>query len=300
VFRATLNLTTPTSTGSTYAWTGPSGYTSTSQNPTRTNVTTAMAGTYTVTVTNGGCTATSSVTVVINASPTATATANTPLCTGATLNLSTPAVTGATYAWSGPGGYTATTRNPSRTNVTTTMAGTYTVTVTNGGCSATSSVTVVINTSPSALATANSPLCTGETLNLTTPAVTGATYAWSGPNGYSSSAQNSSISNVTMSMAGDYEVVVNIGSCSATSTVTVVINTTPTATATNDGPLCEGNNLNLNTPSVSGAIYSWTGPNGFTSAVNNPTITSITSSDAGLYEVTVTVGNLFYYFIDTS
>jgi hypothetical protein len=154
----------------------------------------------------------------------------------------------------------------------------------------TSSVTVVINTSPSALATANSPLCTGETLNLTTPAVTGATYAWSGPNGYSSSAQNSSISNVTMSMAGDYEVVVNIGSCSATSTVTVVINTTPTATATNDGPLCEGNNLNLNTPSVSGAIYSWTGPNGFTSAVNNPTITSITSSDGGLYEVTVTVG----------
>ena len=32
----------------------------------------------------------------------------------------------------GPGGYPSTTRNPSRTNVTTAMAGTYTVTVTNG------------------------------------------------------------------------------------------------------------------------------------------------------------------------
>ncbi len=288
---STLNLSTPAVTGATYAWTGPGGYTSTTRNPSRTNVTTAMAGTYTVTVTNGGCTATSSVTVVINASPTATASANGPLCTGATLNLSTPAVTGATYAWTGPGGYTSTTRNPSRTNVTTAMAGTYTVTVTNGGCTATSSVTVVINTQPTATASSNTPLCEGATLNLSTPAITGATYAWTGQNSYTSSTRNPSITNVTTGMTGTYTVTVTNGSCTATSSVNVVVNASPTALAGSNGPLCEGATLNLNTPTVATATYAWTGPNGFNSSLQNPTLSTITTAMAGTYNLTVTLGS---------
>ena len=253
MYRTTLNLSTPAVTGATYAWTGPGGYTSTTRNPSRTNVTTAMAGTYTVTVTNGGCTATSSVTVVITAAPTATATANSPLCSGSTLNLSTPAVTGATYAWTGPGGYTSTTRNPSRTNVTTAMAGTYTVTVTNGGCTATSSVTVVINASPTATAASNGPLCAGAALNLSTPAVTGATYAWTGPNSFTSTLQNPTIASTTTLMAGTYTVTVTNGGCTAASSVTVAIGSQPTATATSNGPLCSGATLNLSTPTVAGS-----------------------------------------------
>ncbi len=59
----------------------------------------------------------------------------------------------------------------------------------------------------------------------------------------------------------------------------------PIATAGNNGPLCLGSALNLS--SGGGSAYSWTGPNGFTSTVQNPFITNFTSGDAGAYTVTV-------------
>jgi large repetitive protein len=69
-----------------------------------------------------------------------------------------------------------------------------------------------------------------------------------------------------------------------------VVNTIPaTPTASNGGPYCEGATIQLNTPTVSGATYSWTGPNGFTSSLQNPTRTNATTADAGTYSVTVTV-----------
>ena len=66
----------------------------------------------------------------------------------------------------------------------------------------------------------------------------------------------------------------------------------PTPTATNTGPYCSGSTISLSTPTVSGATYSWTGPNGFASALRNPTIPNATVANAGLYGVTVTVGGL--------
>src|SRR5450830_748679 len=43
------------------------------------------------------------------------------------------------------------------------------------------------------------------------------------------------------------------------------------------------------TPTVSGATYSWTGPNGFASALQNPTIPGATTAAWGTYSVTVMV-----------
>ena len=40
-----------------------------------------------------------------------------------------------------------------------------------------------------------------------------------------------------------------------------------------------------------GAAYSWTGPNGFSSSKQNPSITNATTDAAGLYSVTGTVGS---------
>ena len=61
-FTATVNTT-----GVTYAWTGPNGFTSNLQNPTRSNASSDMDGQYTVTVTETatGCTATDDVTVEV-------------------------------------------------------------------------------------------------------------------------------------------------------------------------------------------------------------------------------------------
>lgn len=56
------------------------------------------------------------------------------------------------------------------------------------------------------------------------------------------------------------------------------------ATATNNGPVCVGLSLQLN--SSGGNSYSWTGPNGFANSTQNPTIASTVAADSGVYVVT--------------
>jgi len=71
--RGTITLTGGPSGAYNYSWSGPNGFSSTSQSPTvSTNATLAMAGTYTLTVTNSttGCSVSNSTDVVVNAIPT--------------------------------------------------------------------------------------------------------------------------------------------------------------------------------------------------------------------------------------
>ena len=61
--------------------------------------------------------------------------------------------------------------------------------------------------------------------------------------------------------------------------------------ASNDSPVCQNSTINLKANSTGGASpfsYSWTGPNGFTSASQNPTLLNCTANMAGTYSVTVT------------
>src|SRR5205814_339943 len=148
---ATIQLSTPLVSGATYSWTGPNGFTSSQQNPTRSGATTADAGTYSVTITVSGCTSAAGTTsVVVNPAPaTPTATNGGPYCQGATIQLSTPLVSGATYSWSGPNSFTSSQQNPTRSNATTADAGTYSVTITVSGCtSAAGTTSVVVNPIP--------------------------------------------------------------------------------------------------------------------------------------------------------
>ena len=62
---------------------------------------------------------------------------------------------------------------------------------------------------------------------------------------------------------------------------------TCTTTAANNGPICEGQTLNL-TCSTPGAIsYSWAGPNSYSSNVQNPSVPNATTSLTGNYTVTI-------------
>ncbi|MCS7074235.1 MAG: hypothetical protein NZ108_07195, partial [Bacteroidia bacterium] len=224
-----------------------------------------------------------------NNCPPPTAGSNSPLCAGQTLNLTASTVSGATYLWNGPNGFTSTLQNPSISNVTTAASGTYNVVAIVSGCtSSVASVTVTIHPIPtSPIAAYNSPLCSGQTLNLTASTVAGATYAWVGPNGFSSTIQNPSITNVTSASSGNYNVVAIANGCtSAVSTVSVVINSPPsTPTVSSNSPNCAGSPLNLVASSSPGASYSWTGPNGFTSNQQNPSIPNPTTAASGIYSV---------------
>ncbi|MBI3510729.1 MAG: gliding motility-associated C-terminal domain-containing protein, partial [Bacteroidetes bacterium] len=293
-----LNLFASTIAGATYSWTGPNGFSSALQNPTIASATLPAAGTYSVTVTVGGCASSSpaTTTVVVNATPNPpTITSNSPLCVGATLNINSSFVAGATYSWTGPAGFSSSTQTNSIPNVTSANAGIYSVNVTVNGCtSANATFNVVIHPIPNPpTASSNSPVCTGNTLNLFSSFVAGATYNWTGPNSYSGTGQNRNITNITLAGAGTYSVTVTVLGCTSTSagTTTVVVNPTPAPpTVSSNSPICEGSTLNLTASNVAGGTYSWTGPNGFTSTTQNPSIPAAILADTGTYSVTVTVG----------
>ena len=91
--------------------------------------------------------------------------------------------------------------------------------------------------------TSNTPLCSGETLNLTADfgAVSGASYSWSGPNSFTSTQQNPNISNVTTAASGTYTVTATDGTTISTQTQVVVVNPTPDAVATpSTQSICSG------------------------------------------------------------
>lgn len=287
----TLNLSATNVMGATYFWQGPNGYTSNLRTPVRTNVTLQMAGNYYVTISGAGCGSVSrSVTVVVNQTPFAQASSNSPVCTGQTLNLNTPTVTGASYLWLGPNGFSSNLQNPVRTGATTGMAGVYTVIVSSQGCgSATSMTTVVINPGVgNVTGGSNSPVCAGQTLNLSVTSIVGATYTWYGPNGFSSNLRTPSIPNVTTAAAGGYYVIVSVPGCgNVYFQLGVQVNPAPTAQASSNSPLCSGQTLNLSTPISNGATYLWIGPGGFSSNQRTPVINNVNPNQAGVYTLIV-------------
>lgn len=59
--------------------------------------------------------------------------------------------------------------------------------------------------------------------------------------------------------------------------------------AGNNGPVCSGSPVSLSATTLTGASYSWTGPNGFTATQQNPVFT-YTPANAGVYTLQVTTG----------
>ena len=127
----TLNLTC--NDGTSWSWTGPNGFTSSSQNPTLNNVTSLASGTYVVAITdNNGCTDTKSIDVVVNSSVVPTFNTPSPVCVGSTLNpLPTTSNNGIQGTWS-----------PALNNTTTT---TYTFTPDAGQCASTTTLNITVN-----------------------------------------------------------------------------------------------------------------------------------------------------------
>ncbi|MCU0787904.1 MAG: family 16 glycosylhydrolase [Verrucomicrobia bacterium] len=63
----------------------------------------------------------------------------------------------------------------------------------------------------------------------------------------------------------------------------------PAPTAGNNGPIWAGMTLNLTASTVPGATYGWTGPNGFSSSNQNPSIVNASTNDSGLFSVTAAI-----------
>jgi gliding motility-associated-like protein len=146
---------------STYSWTGPGVYSSSTQNPTRPNADVGMSGTYMLTVTDSyGCSDTVSTDVVVYSVTPVTVTSGSPYCEGEDIQLNSTTVISATYNWSGPGVFASTDEDPLITNCATTDAGTYSVIVTDANlCTFTANTDVVVNPGITANIVSIDPLC---------------------------------------------------------------------------------------------------------------------------------------------
>jgi SdrD B-like domain len=154
-----------------------------------------------------------------------TAASNTPVCSGNTLNLtSTPSGGNGiyTYSWTGPVSFTSTLQNPMRTSTTTSMSGTYALTVTDGkGCTNTATTTTVINLQPNiADVTKTCPVGGGNAVSTHDFAFTGTWVLISQPLGASTSINGVGV--VTgMTKVGNYSFSVTVNGCTDNVLITI-------------------------------------------------------------------------------
>ncbi len=300
----TIGLTASPAGAANYQWSGPGGFTQNGPNATMTRTaTTGTGGVYIVTVTDvGGCTAMAAVSVTLTSSISATISGATTYCAGSTISLTASGGgTGGSYAWSGPNGFTASGAAMTRPAVSGTggTAGVYTVTVTNAsGCAATTSRTVTIHPLPNATISGNTTYCAGSTLTLSVPTQSGASYAWSGPASFSSTAATISRANLLATHQGNYNVTVTgTGGCQSTASVFVTVNAKPVVSingstaATGSLSVCAGTDISLT--ASGGVSYAWSGPGGFASSdatMTRPAVSGLVANGGtgGTYTVTVT------------
>ena len=294
---ATVNLAGQNISGGTWSWTGPGGFMASTREIDHISLPSA-SNVYMLTYTNTSGVASSpqSFTITVNATPVvpwlevnrgAWQQASTvAVNVGATVNLAGQNISGGSWSWTGPGGFTASTREidavslPSASNV-------YTLTYTNASGVASTPQTFTITISPTPLTpyievnggawqqTSTKAVNVGDKVNLAPLNISGGSWSWTGPGGFMASTRE--IDNVPLNSASNVYTVTytNIDGVNSTQMFTITINATAvvpwieanggawqqTASAT----VSTGARVNLAGQNISGGTWSWTGPGGFTS-----------------------------------
>ncbi len=210
----------------TFLWTGPSGFSSTDEDPIISSATLDMSGSYTLSLSDAsGCLVSENVDLsVINCSgPMVSCMAMNPSECGMQNGSICLDITGGvepyTFAWS----------NGSLENKLTDLGpGEYSVTITdsNGDQSNCSSILTAPN-GPTVIASGMSPVCVGQNFMLKAEAMNGTgfySFVWSGPAGFSSSHEDPIIMNAMLNQTGSYTLeVTDDASCYAVASVDILV-----------------------------------------------------------------------------
>jgi gliding motility-associated-like protein len=254
-------------TNMTYTWTGPSSFSTTSQNPVIFNASTAMTGTYTVVGSNGNCPSSSTTSIRVVAYPQYSLTNPTPtICQGGTFFTAVTFTTSGssssafTYSWF-PGFWggvlnplsQVTQISPPPLPTTVTLANvvfTVVVTPTAHGCPITQTVTATINNPLTPTLTLPPPVCNTSQSQLLIATPGGGT--WSSNQAVS----QGGVFNPASALNGTSSVVysVSAGNCIVSNTGTLYVSKFNTAALSGVlRPVCEQdapislNNIVLNT-----------------------------------------------------
>jgi uncharacterized repeat protein (TIGR01451 family) len=236
---------------------GPTGATSVSVSDT------IPSGSTLVSATGSGwdCTGTSTITctrpsLAMGAAPAITVTVDTPLASGLATNTAS---------------VSATTADPAANNNS-------------------SNASATVNAIPSTPAPSNNgPICAGATLQLSTDAVAGATYAWTGPNGFVSNAQNPAIPSASASASGLYGVTVTVAGCtSSAGTTQATVNPLPSATVSGSAAICPGGATQIEAALTGTSPWSlqWSDGVAQSGVVSSPATRLVSPASTTIYTVT--------------
>jgi gliding motility-associated-like protein len=250
---------------------------------------------YIVTATDtAGCVNKDTVNIGVNIVPVVLG-SNSPVCVGDTLKIFENSPPASSYSWTGPNGFSANSQSNSIPNVSQTAQGTYNVSVTINNCSASNSISVLINPLPVITAANNGPVCSGQSIGFSVNGLPGANYQWNGPNGFSSTAQNPIKPNLSHADSGFYYVkVTDNKGCSSKDSTYVSLKPDPNTDFSflnqcNGTPISFTNNSSISNGNINS--FGWDfGVAGGVSNLMNPSYNYISD---GFYNVALTaVSNL--------
>ena len=286
--------------GVTYTWSVPSGWSITAgQNTNSISVTSGTAsGNISVVPSNdcgNGTSQTLAVTThTVPAQPSTIAGNNNPCQNTSGQIYSVSNVSGVTYTWSVPSGWSITAgQNTNSISVTSgTASGNISIAPSNdcgNGTSQTLAVTThTIPAQPSAITGNNNP-CQGATgLTYTVTNVSGVTYTWSVPSGWTITAGQgtSSITASASTTSGNISVTPSndcgTGSAQTLAVTVQLVPAQPSAITGNNNPCQGATGLTYTVTNVSGVTYTWSVPSGWTitagQSSNSITVTAGTTS----------------------
>jgi hypothetical protein len=194
---------------------------------------------------------------------------------------------GGTWSWTGPNGFTSTSRAINGIPLTSPI-NVFTATYTNqAGVTSTQAFTITVASTPivpylevNGGAWQNASSITAsytDTVNLGPQPGSGGSWSWTGPNGFMSTSRAINGIPLTSPINVFTATYSNQAGVTSTQAFTITIAPTPIAPyldvnggawlATNSVSVASGSTVNLGPQPGSGGSWSWTGPNGFTSTV---------------------------------
>jgi gliding motility-associated-like protein len=243
---------------------------------------TAGVGTHTITytVSTGGCSDTKTTQIVVNNSSDPTINSVSPLCTSDSPVTLTAATGGGT--WSGPGGASSGTFNPS-----TAGSGTHTITYTiSGACGGTDTESIIVNANASAAINSVGPYCiTSAPVNLVAADPGG---TWSGTG--ITDAQNGTF-DPSVAGVGTHVITYTIsGQCGDVGTKSIQVVPLKDATINNVSTLCSDATPIALTAATTGGIWAGNGIVNSTNGTFDPAIAGVGTHMVS-YTISGTCGN---------
>ncbi|MDI1353436.1 MAG: gliding motility-associated C-terminal domain-containing protein [bacterium] len=285
--------------GVSFLWTGPLGFSSSTQNSFVNPASPSNSGVYNLTVTSvNACTASTSASLIVNPTPTLSALGST-VCTTQSMTLNGFADPGSSYFWSGPIGYSSNQQNPVLQNPSLTRSGVYLLKVSSAvGCTNVATATVSVIPPPSLTVALSSPsLCyqafNGSPNSITLTSGGANTYTLFTPNLIGSSQMGGGTASLvsvpppgTSITIGTATLMGSNGVCASSATSTFAVIPNPTVGINSYTPvICAGQSFTYTSFGAQSYTWSQTTP-GLTTyttymTVANPTVTSIYSVYGG-------------------